>query len=168
MVNENHFRFDRKSLFNFWKTIYGRFPKLYSSSFHARLIFDCQNPAIVGRRNIGGTGIRQYPATGIIPAPESGHRNSAGAGIQRHPATVARCRRTRFRQNLAGYSAGIWPWLEAGRIWPKWPDPAKHARRNPATATGCCQIPATIAFLLFIIFSCEPNTEKYFRKSNFF
>jgi hypothetical protein len=23
MVNENHFRFDRKSFFNFWKTIYG-------------------------------------------------------------------------------------------------------------------------------------------------
>jgi hypothetical protein len=23
MVNENHFRFDRKTFFNFWKTIYG-------------------------------------------------------------------------------------------------------------------------------------------------
>jgi hypothetical protein len=23
MVNENHFQFDRKTFFNFWKTIYG-------------------------------------------------------------------------------------------------------------------------------------------------
>jgi hypothetical protein len=55
MVNENHFRFDRKSFFNFWKTIYGfknckSFPKLNSSSFYARLMSDCRNPATSGHR----------------------------------------------------------------------------------------------------------------------
>jgi hypothetical protein len=49
-----------------------------------------------------------------------------------------------------------------------WPDPAKYARRNSATATGCYRIPATIAFSPFVILSCEPNTGKYFRKNYFF
>jgi hypothetical protein len=38
----------------------------------------------------------------------------------------------------------------------------------PATVTGRHRIPATFAFSLFVIFSCEPNTEKYFRENNFF
>jgi hypothetical protein len=52
------------------KTI-NRFPKLNSSSLHACLIFDCQNPAMVGRRNPGDTEIRQHPVTEILLAPES-------------------------------------------------------------------------------------------------
>jgi len=48
------------------------------------------------------TEIWQHPATGIMQASEFSHQNTAGAGIQRHPAIVAGCRRTRFRQNLAG------------------------------------------------------------------
>jgi hypothetical protein len=30
------------------------------------------------------------------------------------------------------------------------------------------RIPATIAFSSFVIFSCEPNTENYFRENYFF
>jgi hypothetical protein len=51
------------------------------------------------------------------------------------------------------------------------PDPVKVSRRNLATATGRCRIPATFAkllFLHFVIFSCEPNAEKYFRENHFF
>lgn len=47
---------------------------------------------------------------------------------------------------------------------------AKLARWKLATATGCCRIPATFAklwFSHFIIFSCESNTEKYFRENLF-
>jgi hypothetical protein len=68
--------------------------------------------------------------------------------------------------------------LNSGRIWPKrlgsdrirkipaeirpfWPDPVKLSPRNPATF-------AKLSFLHFVIFSCEPNTEKYFRKNYFF
>jgi hypothetical protein len=71
IVNGNHFQFDRKSFFNFWKTIYG-FPKLNSSSLHARLISDCRNSTIVGRRNLASARIQQHPATRILPASGSG------------------------------------------------------------------------------------------------
>jgi hypothetical protein len=106
--------------FTVLKTV-NRFSKLNSSSLQARFISDCRNQKMVGRRNPGGTEIR------------------------RHPATVAGCRRTRFRPNLAG----IRPWLEAsrnpagpdwiqpdldgsGRIWPKWPG-SGGARPTSAT-----------------------------------
>lgn len=49
-----------------------------------------------------------------------------------------------------------------------WPDPAKHARRIPATATSRYRIPTTTAFSLFVIFLYESNAEKYFRKNKFF
>jgi len=87
MVNENHFRFDHKSFFNFrknrFKTV-NRFSKLNYSSLHACLISDHQNLAIIGCRNRVGAGVRQHPVAGILSAPESGHR------------------RTKFRPNLAG------------------------------------------------------------------
>jgi hypothetical protein len=72
--------------------IENRFPKLNSSSLHARLIFDCQNLAMVGRRNPGGTRIRQHPATGILPAT-FGHRrrmlaDNIPAETGRNPALV--------------------------------------------------------------------------------
>jgi hypothetical protein len=69
MVNGNRFQFDRKSFFNFWKTIYGF--ELNSLSLHARLISDFRNLAIVGRQNLACDGIRQHPATGNLPAPKS-------------------------------------------------------------------------------------------------
>jgi hypothetical protein len=61
MVKENHFRFDRKSFFNFWKTIYG-----FAHTLDIRLSEsgNGQNP--------GGAGIRQHSATGILLMPEFG------------------------------------------------------------------------------------------------
>jgi hypothetical protein len=58
--------------FTIFKTV-NRFLKLNSSSLHAHLISDCQNPAMVGRQNPGGTGIQQHLATEKQPAPESGN-----------------------------------------------------------------------------------------------
>jgi hypothetical protein len=76
MVNENHFRFDRKSFFNFWKMIYGfkhvnRFSKLNTLSLHVRLIFDCRNPVMVGCRNLGGSGILP-----VLESPDVGRPDS--------------------------------------------------------------------------------------------
>jgi len=79
--------------FTVLKTL-NHFPKLNSSSFYARLISNCRNTVMIGRRNPGGTGIRQHPVTGILLAPESGNvrPSSPDAGVS-----------------------------EAGRIWPNWP-----------------------------------------------
>jgi hypothetical protein len=55
----------------------------------------------------------------------------------------------------------------AGCGWIR-PDPAKHVHWNPATATERHRIPATIEFSPFVIFSCAPNMEKYFRENNIF
>jgi hypothetical protein len=116
-----------------------------------------------------------------------GHRNPATSGHRRrmpadqipaesdwNPAMV------RSRPDLDG--SGHW----FGRIWQKmvgirpligrspagirqfWPNPAKRVRRNPATATGRCRIPAIVAFSSFVIFSYEPNTGKYFLENYFF
>jgi hypothetical protein len=131
--------------FTIFKTV-NRFPKLSYLSLYACFISDRQNLAIVGRRDPVGAGVRQHLVAGILPAPESGHRNSTGAGI-RPPADQI-----------------------SARILL---DPAGSGQngRNPATATGRCQIPATftkLLFLHFVIFSGEPNTEKYFRENHFF
>jgi hypothetical protein len=92
MVNENHFQFDRKIFFNFWKIlkIVNRFLKLNSSSLHTRLISDCRNPAMVGRRNPSGTEIRQHLVTGILLTPESGNGRSSESKRHRNPATSGR------------------------------------------------------------------------------
>jgi len=113
MVNENHFRFDHKSFFNFWKTIYGF--KNRKSFFKIILFivahtFDIRLPE---SGNSWSSESRRH-----WNSATSGYQNNVGAEIRRHLSTIARCRRTRFWQNLAG----IRPWLEAGRIWP-----------NPAT-----------------------------------
>jgi hypothetical protein len=124
-----------------------RFPKLNSCSLHAYLISNCRNPAMVGRQNLGGAGIRQ------------------------HPATVTGCRRTKFRPWSEGWSnlAKMTEiWADLTRSSQNGRDPAKHARRNPAMATELCRIPAAIAFSPFVIFSCVPNAGKYFRKNHFF
>jgi hypothetical protein len=103
------------------KKTLNRFPKLYYSSLHARLISDYLNPAIVDRPKLGGTGIRHHQVTGIMPVSESGHRNTAGCrntASRQNPATTgnrAECRQTKFRQNMAG----IRSWTETGRIRPK-------------------------------------------------
>lgn len=69
--------------FTILKTV-NRFPKLYSLSFHARLIFDCRNPATSGYWNNAGVGIR--------PPEYCRHRN---------PATSGHCRRMPADQILA-------------------------------------------------------------------
>jgi hypothetical protein len=61
-----------------FKTV-NRFSKLNFSSLHARLIFDCQNLAIVNRQNSGGTGIRQHPAT-VIGCRQTKFRPKFGNG----------------------------------------------------------------------------------------
>jgi hypothetical protein len=59
----------------------------------------------------------------------------------------------RSRPDLTGF----------GGIQPFWLDPAKHACWNSATATGCCRISVTIAFLSFVIFLCKPMPENIFK-----
>jgi hypothetical protein len=158
MVNENHFRFDRKSFFNFLKTIYGfktvnRFPKLNSSSLHTRLISDCRNSATSGHQNIASSGIRRHLATVAgCWRPDSDHGQKPAGSSQNGLDPV---RSDQIRRNSA-------------RTQPFWPDPVKHACRNLATATGRCRIPATIVFSPFVIFSCEPNAGKYFIENHFF
>jgi hypothetical protein len=98
--------------------IVNRFPKLNSSSLHARLISDYRNSGIVGLRNPANAGVRQHPVARILPVLEFG----------RHPAIVA--------------------WMPADQIPAmvrSLPDPAKLACRNPATATGHCRISTKFA-----------------------
>jgi len=106
MVNENHFRFDRKTFFNFWKTIYGF--KNCKSFSEIRLFVLAHTVDI--RLPESSNGRSSEPRQHWNSAT-SGHQNTADAGIRRHPASVAGCRRTRIR-----------PWSEAGRIWPKLPE----------------------------------------------
>jgi hypothetical protein len=117
MVNENHFRFDRKSFFNFWKTIYSyknckSFFEIKLFVFTQCLIFDCWTPTMVCRQNPGGLGIGQHPATRILPALESGHRfrmpvDQIPAKIGQNPAMV------RSRLDLARFG-GVRPNMVAG------------------------------------------------------
>jgi hypothetical protein len=87
MVNENHFRFDRKTFFKFWKTIYG-FKNRKSFSEIKRFIltstFDIQLPefdngqssesrrhrnlATSGRRNPATSDHRRWMPADQIPA----------------------------------------------------------------------------------------------------
>jgi hypothetical protein len=122
MVNENHFRFGRKSLFNFWKTIYN-FKNRKSFSEIKFLVlacmFDIRLPESSNSRSSESRRHRN-PAT-------SGHQNIDCAGLRRLPATVAKCKRTRFRPKLVR----IQPWSEAGRIWPIWPKFGYFGRIRP-------------------------------------
>jgi hypothetical protein len=77
MVSENHFRFDRKNFFNFWKTIYGfknckSFSEIilfvFSRTFDIRLSESGNSRSSESKRH-------RNPAT-------SGYQNNAGAGIQ--------------------------------------------------------------------------------------
>jgi hypothetical protein len=54
-----------------YKTV-NRFSKLNSSSLHARLIFDCQNLAIVDHQNSACARVRQHPVARIQLGLESG------------------------------------------------------------------------------------------------
>jgi hypothetical protein len=124
MVNENHFRFDRKTFFNFWKTIYGfKNRKSFSKIklFALARMFDIRLPESGNSRSSESKRHRNLAT--------SGHKNIVDTGIRQHPATVAGCWRTRFR-----------PWSEAGRNLISLlirPDFAKMAgsdriRRSPA------------------------------------
>jgi hypothetical protein len=124
------------------KTV-NRFSKLNSSSLHARLISDCQNPAIVGRRNTGGIEIRQHPATEILPTPKSDDipPPSLDAGEsdsdRNWPEFGHGQKLTRSGQNgrdPTGFG-WIWPLIlpdldefghGSGRIWPKWPGSGRN------------------------------------------
>jgi hypothetical protein len=130
--------------FTIFKTV-NRFPKLSSSSLHACLISDRQNLAIVSRWNPIGAGARQHPAAGIrppadqIPAgilPESGQNGRDPAGIRLLIwQDLARNDLIRPDPKDSGWNPAI---LE---------DPVKLSRRNPATATKRCRIPATFVKL---------------------
>jgi hypothetical protein len=97
--DENHFRFDHKTLFNFWKTIYGFKNcksffeiKLFvlAHTFYIRLLKSSNSRLSESRRH-------RNPAI-------SSHRNPDADGPD------------------SGRIWWIWPkWPGSGRIWPKWP-----------------------------------------------
>jgi hypothetical protein len=172
MVNENYFRFDRKAFFNFWKKIYGfKNRKSFSEIklFILARTFDIRLPESGNGWSSESrcTGIRplkycqrQNPAT-------SGHRHrmladQISAEIGRNLATV------RSGPNLAKMARIRLDLTRSGGVRPEFGyfsrNPAKHARRNPATVTGRCRIPTTVAFSPFVIFSCKPNAENIFKK----
>jgi hypothetical protein len=77
MVNENHFQFDGKNFFNFWKTIYSFKNRksfyeiklfIFARTFDIRLPESGNDWSLESRR-------RRNPAI-------SGHRNATGAGIR--------------------------------------------------------------------------------------
>jgi hypothetical protein len=152
MVNENHFRFDRKTFFNFWKTIYNfKNRKSFSKIklFVLAYTFDIRLPE---------SG-QIWPDPAIDPT-ESGQngRDPAGFGWIRPLIQPDLTKMARIWQDLTG----------SGGVRQFWPDPAKRACRNPTTATGRCRIPTTVAFSPFVIFLWEPNAGKYFREFFFF
>jgi hypothetical protein len=77
MANENHFRFDCKCLFNFWKTIYGF--KNRKSFFEIKLFVLARTFDI--RLFEFGNGRSSESRLGLNPATSS-HRNPAGAEIR--------------------------------------------------------------------------------------
>jgi hypothetical protein len=97
------------------------FPKLNSLSLHARLISNCRNLAIVGRRNLVGAKIQQHPATRILPAPEFGHYRQISA--DQIPAETGR--------NTAIDSSR----LDLAKMARIWPAQAKTAVLRPDLAT---------------------------------
>jgi hypothetical protein len=139
MVNENHFRFDRKNFFNFWKTIYG---------FKNRKSFSEIKLFIIVR-------------TFDIRLLESGNGRSLESKRRRNPTTSG------YRSTAGG--------SDSDRNWPKSDHSQKPARsgqngRNPSgsdrirrsSAEIRPNILVTVAFSLFVIFSCEPNARKSF------
>jgi hypothetical protein len=160
MVNENHFRFDGKTFFNFGKMIYGfKNRKSFSEielfvlarTFEIRLPESCigRSSESRGHRNLAM--VRSRPDLAKMAGSDRIWMEPAGFGWNR-PLI-----RPRVRPILAKM-VGIRPVLTGfGGIWQFWPNSAKHARRNLATTTGRCQILKTVTFSHFIIFSCEPN-----------
>jgi hypothetical protein len=183
MINENHFWFDHKTFFNFWKTIYGF--KNHKSFSEIKLFvlahtFDIRLPEFGNGRSSESSdiGIRQHPAARILLTPESDDiwppsldvdeldsgriwsefshgQKSIGSGQNgRNPTGSGQ------NDRILAKMTGIRRILVGIRQF--WPDPAKRARRNPTTATEHCLISATVTFSHFVIFSCEPNAKKYF------
>jgi hypothetical protein len=153
MVNENHFWFDRKSFFNFWKLIYGfKNRKLFSEIilFVIARSFDIW---LLKSDNSRSSEIRRHgnPAS-------SRHRNNAGcrmpvdqilAEYGRNPAMVRNrsdpAKMVRIRLDLIG--SGHW----SDWIWPNWQGSNRLFR-----------ISVTTTFSLFVIFSCVPNIKIFF------
>jgi hypothetical protein len=180
MVNGNHFQFDRKNFFNFWKMIYGF--ENCKSFFEIKLFilvrtFDIQLP------NSGNSRLsesrKQHPATvaeadipdsGWNPAmvrslPDLAQMAGIRPFIQLDLAKMTRIRP--FIQLDLAKMARIQPNLDGSSHLSNQirRSSAKPARQNPAKATERCRISAAVSQTLFfphVIFSCEPNTEKYF------
>jgi hypothetical protein len=77
MVNENHFQFDRKSFFHFWKTIYSfKNRKSFSKIilFILARMFNIRLPESDSSRNPSGTKIRQWEYCQRRNPATSGHR----------------------------------------------------------------------------------------------
>jgi hypothetical protein len=122
--------------FTVLKTV-NRFPKLNSSSFHARLIFDCRNLAIIGCRNLTGTEIRPPDS----PTSESGDirsqllklANQISAMVRSMPDLAGSCRiHPLIRPDLVKM-AGIQPDLDGSSHFIRL-DPVKMAGIQPALA----------------------------------
>jgi hypothetical protein len=129
---------------------------------------------------------RRIQVTGILPVQESGGRNSAGTGIRhrqpkfrpgyrRIPAKPVGSGPTRVLIRPGSDRILTDPAIDpagSGRFRPE----SGHFGRirstfSPESGNGNRTIPATITkllFLHFVIFSFEPNTEKYFRENHFF
>jgi hypothetical protein len=139
MVNENYFRFDRKNLFNFWKTIYG---------FKNRKSFSEIKLFILVR-------------TFDIRLSKSGNGRSLESKRRRNPATSG-------YQSTAGGSDSDqnWPKSDHGQKPAgsgqngQNPSGSDRIRRNSAEIRP--NILATVSFSPFVIFSCEPNDRKSF------
>jgi len=115
MVNENHFRFDRKNFFNFWKTIYG-FKNRKSFSEIKLLVLVC----MFDIRLQESSNDRLSKSRRRWNSATSGHRNTDSTELWRLPAIFAGCRWTRFRPKIAGFGQTCSP--ESGNGDRKLPD----------------------------------------------
>jgi hypothetical protein len=141
MVNKNYFKFDCKSFFKFWKTIY---------YFENRKLFYEIKLFVLTR-------------TFDIRLSESSNCRSSESNRRQSPA-ISGCRR---KQDF-DYGLKLIGSCQNGRIRrspvgirPFWPDPAKPTPRNLVEATERC-------IFAFVIFSYELNAENYFRENYFF
>jgi hypothetical protein len=134
MVNENHFRFDRKTFFNFWKTIYG-FKFFEIKFFVLACTFD----------------IRKWLLVGIQAAPESGN--------------IQPPKNCRIWMDPAGSGQNGRDPEESGNFGRIRPNVFAGIRQHRPNVAGFRR---QLHFLLFVIFSCEPNARKYFRENYYF
>jgi hypothetical protein len=94
------------------------------------------------------------------PNPNFSIRLPESGSIGRIPATTSKIRQNRPKSEQYGRNSKI-----STRFWPYWSDSDQFdrnmVRRNPTTV-------AKSHFTLLVIFSYEPNVEKYFQENLFF